>query len=276
MYALRGDGESLLKNKNMAESYDSDMLFYVKALEKLSTVPPVSPDVATNLTVTWRNKQLVVEASSPFEAATKFAFCLHEFGYVTDCDMLSEIEVMDANDNKYIYNVILRDNMPSVELNFQLKNTSSRLDLIDDPTSRENPLPSTCTIDLERDELVDNTLKHYFGFTEFRPLQRETIIATMKGDDVLTVLGTGGGKSLTYLLPAVVSERTTFVIAPTKSLIDDILDSCSSLNISSCKFTGDIQKDVKESQLLNLAKFKIVVITPEMLEEGDLLMLYIN
>ena len=88
------------------------MLFYVKVLEKLSTVPPVSPDVATNLTVTWRNKQLVVEASSPFEAATKFAFCLHEFGYVTNCDMLSEIEVMDANDNKYIYNVILRDNMP--------------------------------------------------------------------------------------------------------------------------------------------------------------------
>ncbi len=120
--------------------------------------------------------------------------------------------------------------------------------MIDDPTSRENPLPSTCTIDLERDELVDNTLKHYFGFTEFCPLQRETIVATMKGHDVLTVLGTGGGKSSAYLLPAVVSERTTFVIAPTKSLIDDILDSCSSLNISSCKFTGDIQKDVKESQ----------------------------
>lgn len=251
---------------------DTDMWFLVNALEKLSSVPPLWPETAKNFTVIWRNENLVVQASSAFESATKFAFCLNEFGYLlSDSVMSSEIEVLDENSDKYIYNVTLHDNIPSIELNFVLKNTTSRYDLNDEPSSTVNTPRTRSVVDLERDELIDNTLKHYFGFTGFRPLQRETIVATMKGDDVLTVVGTGGGKSLTYLLPSVISEKTTFVIAPTKSLIDDIIDSCGRLEISSCKFTGDIPKEVQECQLLNLPKFKVVVVTPEMLEEGELI-----
>jgi hypothetical protein len=165
----------------------------------------------------------VVQASSPFESATKFAFCLNEFGYLlSDSVMSSEIEVLDENSDTYIYNVILHDNIPSIELNFVLKTTSSRYDLNDDPSSTVNTPRTQSIVHLERDKLIDNTLKHYFGFTGFCLLQRETIVVTMKGDDVLNVVGTGGGKSLTYLLPAVIFEKTTFVIAPTKSLIDDL------------------------------------------------------
>ena len=105
---------------------------------------------------------------------------------------------------------------------------------------------------LERGELIDNTLRQYFGFTSFRPLQRETIMATMNGEDVMTVVGTGGGKTLMYLLPAVISSNITLVVSPTLSLIDDMLGRCHNLGISACKFTGEVPKELQYSQQLNI------------------------
>ena len=67
--------------------------------------------------------------------------------------------------------------------------------------------------------LIESTLKNYFGHTSFLPLQRETIVSTMAGESVLTVAGTGGGKSLIYLLPAVLSSKVTMVVSPLKSTL---------------------------------------------------------
>ena len=69
-------------------------------------------------------------------------------------------------------------------------------------------------------DLIDEALRNDFGHTSFLPLQRETIVSTMTGE---TVAGTGSGKSLMYLLPAVLSLKVTMVISPLKSLFDDTL-----------------------------------------------------
>ena len=118
-------------------------------------------------------------------------------------------------------------------------------------------------VGIERGKIIDNALRQYFGFMSFRPLQRETIMATMSGKDVMTVVGTGGGKTLMYLLPAVISAKTTLVISPITSLIDDTLGRCHDLGISACKFTGEVPKHVRDSQLLNIETQKVVLGTPE-------------
>ena len=87
----------------------------------------------------------------------------------------------------------------------------------------------------------------------------------------MTILGTGGRKSLTYLFPAVISSKPTVVVSSIKSLTDDILTKCSNLDIAACKFTGDIPKEVYQSQLLNLENFKVVLITPKIIKDRELL-----
>ena len=71
--------------------------------------------------------------------------------------------------------------------------------------------------------LLLSTLREYFGYQEFRPLQKEIVTAALKGENVLGVLGTGSGKTLTFMLPAVLASKPTLVVSPMKSLIDDTM-----------------------------------------------------
>src|SRR5690606_23787070 len=67
-------------------------------------------------------------------------------------------------------------------------------------------------------------LERTFGFTALRPLQREAIEAALAGRDALVVLPTGGGKSLCYQLPPLVTGRMTVVVSPLIALMQDQVD----------------------------------------------------
>ena len=118
------------------------------------------------------------------------------------------------------------------------------------------------------DKIIEGTLHCYFCYQNFKPLQRDIIKATLSGKNMLGILGTG--KSLTFLLPAVLSSTPTFVVAPTTALIDDMLVRCQDLNIVSCKFTGSTTKEHQKSQLENFGSHKVIFASPEMVE-GDLM-----
>ena len=73
---------------------------------------------------------------------------------------------------------------------------------------------------------ITEAVRRLFGFETLLPGQLETLACVMRGEDVLTILPTGGGKSLCYQLPALLAEQgTTLVISPLIALMKDQVDS---------------------------------------------------
>ncbi len=73
-------------------------------------------------------------------------------------------------------------------------------------------------------ERLLEVIRRVWGFETLRPLQQEAMEAALGGGDSLVVLPTGGGKSLCYQAPAVLSDRLTVVVSPLISLMKDQVD----------------------------------------------------
>jgi ATP-dependent DNA helicase RecQ len=72
---------------------------------------------------------------------------------------------------------------------------------------------------------LESVLREKFGYDSFRPGQRELIEAVLAGRDALGVLPTGGGKSLTYQLPATLTQEVTIVVSPLIALMTDQVEA---------------------------------------------------
>ena len=68
-------------------------------------------------------------------------------------------------------------------------------------------------------------LKKYFGFSEFRGLQKDVVKSILSGQDTFVIMPTGGGKSLCYQLPALMSEGTAIVVSPLIALMKNQVDA---------------------------------------------------
>ncbi|KAG8810489.1 hypothetical protein FRC17_002914, partial [Serendipita sp. 399] len=95
-------------------------------------------------------------------------------------------------------------------------------------------------------------MKRVFGFHDFRLCQEGICNASMDGRDVVAVMPTGGGKSLTYQLPALLTSGTTLVISPLISLITDQILHLHEAGIEACMLTGSASKEEQRTTMQRL------------------------
>ncbi|XP_051146387.1 ATP-dependent DNA helicase Q-like 4A [Andrographis paniculata] len=118
--------------------------------------------------------------------------------------------------------------------------------------------------------------KKVFGNHSFRPNQREVINATMSGCDVFVLMPTGGGKSLTYQLPALICPGITLVISPLVSLIQDQIMHLLQANIPAAYLSASMEWTEQQEILRELnsdyCKYKLLYVTPEKVAKSDALL----
>ncbi|OIV91529.1 hypothetical protein TanjilG_08941 [Lupinus angustifolius] len=118
--------------------------------------------------------------------------------------------------------------------------------------------------------------KKVFGNHSFRPNQREVINATMSGCDVFVLMPTGGGKSLTYQLPALICPGITLVISPLVSLIQDQIMHLLQANIPASCLSANMewteQQDILRELNSDHCKYKLLYVTPEKVARSDALL----
>ena len=111
-------------------------------------------------------------------------------------------------------------------------------------------------------------LKQYWGHSAFRPLQEEIITAVLAKKDTVTLLPTGGGKSICFQVPALIIEGVCIVISPLTALMQDQVESLQEKGIKAMRIPAKSSQDdiIALFDNLKFGKFKFLYISPERLQ----------
>lgn len=116
-------------------------------------------------------------------------------------------------------------------------------------------------------QLKTETLRHFWGFSAFRPDQEAVIDAVIEGKDTLVLLPTGGGKSLCYQLPALLLEGTCIVISPLLSLMKDQVSQLKNRGIEAEYISSELD-EIDTELIYNNCRdevTKLLYVSPERL-----------
>jgi ATP-dependent DNA helicase RecQ len=122
---------------------------------------------------------------------------------------------------------------------------------------------------------LEQGLKQFFGFDEFLSGQREVIDCALSGRDALVLMPTGGGKSLTYQLPALLLPGLTIVVSPLIALMQDQVDRLQANGIAASFVNSTLSADTqarREHEALT-GQLKLLYIAPERLLTSNFLTL---
>jgi ATP-dependent DNA helicase RecQ len=115
--------------------------------------------------------------------------------------------------------------------------------------------------------VLDDALTRYWGYTTFRPLQREAMDAVLADRDSLVVMPTGGGKSLCFQAPAVVRAGLTLVVSPLISLMKDQVDTLVGNGVPAVLYNSSLTAADKSAVVAGLreGRYRLLYVSPERL-----------
>ncbi|MDQ7070994.1 MAG: DNA helicase RecQ [Rhodobacterales bacterium] len=120
-------------------------------------------------------------------------------------------------------------------------------------------------------EHAPKLLSEIFGFDAFRPGQQEIVEAVTRGDNVLAIMPTGGGKSLCFQLPALMRDGVTVVISPLIALMRDQVRALRAVGVEAGALTSGNTEEETETvwRALDEGRLKLLYIAPERLAAGS-------
>ena len=114
---------------------------------------------------------------------------------------------------------------------------------------------------------LEDSLKHYFGYDTFRPGQKKIIEAALQNKDLLTIMPTGGGKSLCFQLPALLRKGLTIVVSPLIALMQDQVDALQDNGINATYLNSTLEYEERRARQIAILEdsIKLLYVAPERL-----------
>lgn len=112
---------------------------------------------------------------------------------------------------------------------------------------------------------MNDLLKQYFGYDEFRPGQKEIIQKVIDQENVLGIMPTGSGKSICYQLPSLLVDGLTVVVSPLISLMKDQVDAANQLGIPATFINSSLDgyETARRFQEIDRQQYRLLYIAPE-------------
>src|SRR5687767_4380623 len=122
-------------------------------------------------------------------------------------------------------------------------------------------------VQVTTDEALAGVLERFWGYSSFRPLQRDAMDAIIAGRDSIVVLPTGGGKSLCFQAPALVRDGMALVVSPLISLMKDQVDTLVGNGVPAACYNSALAQGDKSAivQGVREGRYRLLYVSPERL-----------
>ncbi|UQS86561.1 ATP-dependent DNA helicase [Nicoliella spurrieriana] len=121
-------------------------------------------------------------------------------------------------------------------------------------------------------EQLTALLKRHFGFDQFRPGQLEVLLSLQSGNDTMTILPTGAGKTLIYQMFGLMQSQPILIVSPLLSLMQDQVARLKYLGVKSVvALNSTLNWQQKQAVLANLHSYQYLYISPEMLSQPEVI-----